>query len=60
MGHKFFCILLILLVVPVFFFIYQPGFQLGALGFLIGAVGMTFTPLAILFLLMYFIRKEWR
>lgn len=60
MMKKIFCVMLILVVAPVFFFIYQPSLQLEGLGMAIGVVGMSLTPLAILFLLYYFLRNEWR
>lgn len=60
MKSKLICLLLVLGVVPVFFFIYQPSLQLGGLGLMIGYVGVTATPIIILYLLCYFIRREWR
>lgn len=52
-------ILVALLVLPVFLFIYQPTWQLGGLGLVLGGIGITLTPLAILYLLYYYIRREW-
>lgn len=52
-------ILIVLLVLPVFLFIYQPAWQLGGLGLVLGGIGITLTPLAILYLLYYYVRREW-
>lgn len=60
MSKKLLCLLLLLAVVPAFFFIYQPSLKLEALGLLIGYAGMTITPLAIIYLLYYYIRNEWK
>jgi hypothetical protein len=52
-------ILIVLLALPVFLFIYQPAWQLGGLGLVLGGIGITLTPLAILYLLYYYVRREW-
>lgn len=49
-----------LLALPVFLFVYQPSLQLGSIGMLLGFLGMTVSPLIILFALGYWVRNEWR
>ena len=60
MVKKIFCLILVLAVVPAFFFIYQPSLRLEWIGLLIGYAGMSLTPLAIIYLLYYYIRNEWK
>jgi len=57
---KLLVLLVILMVMPVFLFIFQPNWQLGGLGLLLGVIGIYVTPLAILFLLYYYVRIEWK
>jgi hypothetical protein len=57
---KLIVLLVILLTLPVYLFIFQPNWQLGGLGLLLGVIGMYVTPLAILFLLYYYVRNEWK
>ncbi|MDO8435115.1 MAG: hypothetical protein Q7S89_00310 [bacterium] len=57
--RKYIVLLLALLALPVFLFIYQPSWQLGGLGMLLGFIGMTISPLVILFALGYWVKQEW-
>lgn len=47
-------------MLPVFLFIYQPAWKLGGLGLALGMIGISITPLTILYLLYYFVRNEWK
>lgn len=49
-----------LLALPVFLFVYQPEWKLGGIGLLLGFIGMTISPLVILFALGYMLRSEWK
>jgi hypothetical protein len=56
---KLWVIFVVLLTLPAFLFIFQPGWQLGGLGLLLGVIGNFISPVLILYLLYYYARKEW-
>lgn len=58
--RKLLVVVAVLLALPVFLFVYQPSMQLGGLGLLLGGIGMTVSPLIILFALGYLVMHEWR
>lgn len=58
--HKIKCIALVVLVLPVLLHVFNPSMELGGLGLLLGAIGMTLSPLLILYLLWYYVRREWQ
>lgn len=49
-----------LLALPAFLFIYQPSWQLGGIGLALGGIGMTLTPIAILYAVGYLLVNEWK
>jgi hypothetical protein len=57
---KIWVILVVLLTLPVYLFIFQPQIQLAGTGILLGAIGTFVSPIAILYLLVYFVRHAWR
>ena len=57
---KIWIVLVVLLTLPVYLFIFNPAWQLGGLGLLLGAIGTFISPILILYLLIYFVRGEWR
>ncbi|HEY4488092.1 MAG TPA: hypothetical protein VJB97_01070 [Candidatus Paceibacterota bacterium] len=52
-------VFIVLLGLPVFLFIYQPSWQLGGIGLLLGGIGVTLTPIVILISLLYTAYKLW-
>jgi hypothetical protein len=58
--RKALVVVLALLALPVFLFVYQPSWQLGGIGMLLGALGMTISPLIILGFIIYAIVHEFR
>ncbi|MCW5877104.1 MAG: hypothetical protein KIS85_09545 [Anaerolineales bacterium] len=51
--------LVALLTLPAFLLIFQPSWQLGGLGLILGFIGNFISPLAILYLLYYYVRDKW-
>lgn len=58
--RKIIVVILALLALPVFLFVYQPSWQLGGFGLLLGGLGMTVSPLIVLGALVYMVVKEWQ
>lgn len=58
--RKYLVAVLALLALPVFLFVYQPSLQLGGIGLALGFIGMTLSPLVILFALGYWVVQEWK
>jgi|GEM_PF-5109069 len=58
--RKALAVVVALLTLPAFLFIYQPAWQLGGIGLLLGGIGMTLTPLAILIASGYLVYNEWK
>lgn len=50
----------VLLGLPVMLFVYQPAWQLGSLGLALGGIGMTLSPLVVLFALLYTAHSLWK
>lgn len=57
---KIWVLAVILFSLPALLLIFQPGWQLGGLGLLLGFVGNFVSPILILYLLYYFATREWR
>lgn len=53
-------VLLGLLALPVFLFVYNPALKLGGLGMLLGALGMTISPLIVLGFIVYVVIQEFK
>lgn len=51
---------LILLALPILLLVYQPGWHLGGAGLLLGAVGMTLSPLILFGYVAAYILKGWK
>jgi hypothetical protein len=49
-----------LLALPIFLFVYQPSWQLGGIGLILGALGMTISPLIVLGFIVYAVVHEFR
>ena len=45
---------------PALLFVYQPSWDLGGLGLALGGIGMTISPLVVLFALVYTAHSLWR
>lgn len=58
--RKALVVLAAILALPVFLFVYQPAWKLGGVGLLLGFLGMTVSPLVILFALGYMVKNEWK
>lgn len=58
--RKILVVILAILALPVFLFVYQPSWQLGGFGLLLGALGMTISPLILLGFLIYVVVLELR
>jgi len=52
--------ILALLALPALLFVYNPSWQLEGFGMLLGAIGMTISPLIIVGFLLYVLVQEWR
>ena len=52
-------IVLILLSLPILLHVYQPAWQLGGLGLILGTIGMSLAPLILFVSLLYMVAKEW-
>lgn len=57
---KILAVVLFVLTLPVLLFVYQPSWQLGAFGLLLGGIGMTLSPLAMLGLGLYGAYTLWK
>lgn len=55
---KILLIIIFLLTLPMLLFVYQPSWELGGFGLLLGFIGMTLSPILAYGLLIYFIVKE--
>ena len=51
--------MLVLLSLPILLHVYQPAWQLGGLGLILGTIGMSISPLILFGSLLYMIGKEW-
>jgi hypothetical protein len=52
-------IALALLSLPILLHVYQPAWQLGGWGLILGTIGMSLSPLVLFGALLYMIGKEW-
>ena len=52
-------IAMVLLSLPVLMHIYQPAWQLGGFGLMLGAIGYTLSPLILFSALMYVVVLKW-
>ena len=50
---------MVLLSLPVLMHIYQPAWQLGGFGLMLGAIGYTLSPLILFSALMYVVVLKW-
>ena len=50
---------LIILSLPILLHVYQPAWQLGGWGLILGTIGMTLSPLILFGALLYMLAKEW-
>lgn len=53
-------LLLVLLSLPILLFVYNPSMQLGALGLLLGVIGMTVSPAILFIVLFLFVAERWK
>lgn len=58
--QKIAAVAIFLLGLPVFLFVYQPEWKLGAFGLLLGALGMTVSSAIVLFALGYTAVSLWK
>lgn len=55
-----FLILLVLLSLPVLLFVYNPSMHLGAWGLMLGAIGMTVSPVILFAVLLLYVKEHWK
>ncbi|MCB9808349.1 hypothetical protein H6770_03780 [Candidatus Peribacteria bacterium] len=52
--------LLVLLSLPALLFIYNPSMHLGAIGLMLGAIGMTISPVILYTVLLLYVKQKWK
>ena len=57
---RYLIVAMVVLCLPVLLHIYQPGWQLGGLGLMLGAIGYTLSPLILFSALMYVAILKWQ